>query len=121
VQHEEAAGWELRNMIREPSTSYKLYVLFLRFVCIGTAVRLLKAWWAAPPFRLSRRANNLTYLKGLEADVCNRQLAEQTVGTATFLVVIEDYSTALSGALFVVLFVFLVRWHLLARIERLRR
>jgi hypothetical protein len=143
---EELVGWDLQNIHRQPSTSLKLYLLFLLFVCAVTTVKLLKAWQAAPPFRLSRQACNPTYLRGLEAssislkhwigctilawgiltstslyEVCNRLVGEKTIGSATFLVLLEDYSTVLSMALIVVLFVFLVRWHLLTRIERLRK
>jgi hypothetical protein len=137
--------WDLRQIQRVPSTSFKLYVLFLLIVCIVTSVELFKAWRAAPPFRLSRQVGNPSYLKMLDAsrtrlqqwilctflawgiltslslcDVCYRLLGEKTIGSGVILFVLRDYAAALSMAFLVVLFAFLVRWHLLARIERLR-
>lgn len=129
-----------RYITREPSTGLNLYLVFLLTVCIMTILQILKAWRAAPPFRLSRRVNNLTYLKMLEAsrtrlkqwifctflawgiltsislyDVCSR------LGSGEFLFVLEDYATTLTMALLVILFAFLVRWHLVTRIEYLHK
>jgi hypothetical protein len=123
----------------------KLYVLFLLFVCLVTSVELFKAWRAAPPFRLSRQANNPSYPKMLEAsrirlrqsilciflalgmltslnlsDVCNLMLAEKTMGRGLILFVLRDYGADLTMGFLVVLFAFLVRWHFLTRIEHLR-
>jgi hypothetical protein len=138
------ATWDPRYINRPLSTSFKIYVFFLLTVCIVTIVQLLKAWRAAPPFRLSRQANNPAYLKMLEAsrtrlkqwifctllawgiltstslyDVCNRLLGEKRIGSGEYLFVLEDYAAALTMALLVVLFAFLVRWHLVTRIEDL--
>jgi len=54
-------------------------------------------------------------------DVCDRLLDEKRVGSFVILFVVQDFSTALTMALLVVLFLFLVRWHMLERIEQLYR
>jgi hypothetical protein len=139
-------GWDPQYIYREPSTGLKLYVLFLLVGCVVTSVELFKAWRAAPPFRISRQVSNATYLNGLETsrtrlkqwifftilvwgiltstsiyDVCNRLLAEKKIGSAAVLLVLQDYATTLTMALLVILFAFLVRWHLVSRINYLRK
>jgi hypothetical protein len=142
---QESVGWDSQNLIREPSTSFKVYMLFLIFVCIVTIVKLVRVWRGALPFRLSSQAKNPGYLKLLRTssrslshwfvciflawgilssraiyDVCRGMRNEKTTGGGVILFVIQDLSTALSMALWVALFVFLVRWHLSNRIGRLR-
>jgi hypothetical protein len=122
-----------------------IYILFLFLVCIVTSVKLVKVWRPALPFRLSRQASSPTYLQSLESsssslkqwigstflawgifasisltDVCNRLLANKTIGNFVILFAIQDFSTTLTMALLVVLFLFLVRWHVLKRIEHIR-
>lgn len=142
---QESVGWDTQNLIREPSTSFKIYVLFLIVACVVTMIKLIRVWRVAPPFRLSSQAKNPDYLKLLRTssrslshwigctflgwailisttlyDVCNGMLNEKVTERIVILFVIRDFSTALSMALWVVLFVFLARWHVSARIERLR-
>jgi hypothetical protein len=142
---QESGTWDLRYVDRGPSISMKIYVLFLLVVCIVTSVRLIRIWRAAPPFGLSRQAGNPTYLRLLQAsstslkqwigltfltlgifvsvslhDFCNGLLAEKRTGHDVILFAIQDFSTTLTMALLVVLFLFLARWHMLERIERLR-
>ena len=132
-------------MIREPSTAMKIYILFLFLVCIVTSVKLVRVWRAAPPLRLSRQASSPTYLQLLETSsrrltqwmvstflawglfasislthVCNQLLNDKRMGQFVILFVIQDLSTTLTMALVTVLFSFLVRWHMLKRIEYLR-
>ena len=142
---QESATWDLRHMTRTPSTSMKIYMLFLFLACIVTSVKLVRIWRAAPPFRLSRQASSPAYLELLETsssslkqwigstflgwgifasitltDVCSRLLDDKRIGSALILFIIQDFSTTLTMALLVVLFLFLVRWHMLKRIEHLR-
>lgn len=137
--------WDLRYINREPSMSMKLYLLFLLFCCIVTSVELFKAWRVAPPFKLSRQASNRSYVKTLEAsgtrlknwilciflamgiltslnisDACNLLLAEKRMGLGVVLFVLRDYGAEVTMGFLVVLFAFLIRWHFMARIERLR-
>jgi hypothetical protein len=141
---QDSAGWDLRYIYREPSTSFRLYLLFLLVVCIVASIRLIRIWRAAPPFRLSAEANSPAYLRLLQTsstslkqwigctflawgiltstslyDDCNRLLGQKVLGSGAILFVIEDYSAALTLALLVVLFLFLVLWHILNRIQHL--
>jgi hypothetical protein len=50
----------------------------------------------------------------------NRLLDSKSAGSFLILFVIQDFSTTLTMALLVVLFLHLVRWHMQKRIERLR-
>jgi hypothetical protein len=142
---QESATWDLRHMTREPSTSTKIHMLFLLVVCIVTTVKLIRVWRTAPPFRLSQRAGNPEYLRLLQTsgtslrqwicltvltwgvfasvslyDFCSGLLMEKRMAREMFLFAIQDFSTTLTMTLLVVLFSFLVRWHLLKRIEYLR-
>ncbi|HLM80881.1 MAG TPA: hypothetical protein VK302_09625 [Terriglobales bacterium] len=142
---QESVGWDTQNLIREPSTSFKIYMLFLIVVCVVTIVKLMRVWRAAPPFRLSSQAKNPDYLKLLRIssrslshwigftflgwailssttlyNVCSEMRREDVTGLGGILFVIQDFSMALSMALWVVLFVFLVQWHVSSRIGRLR-
>jgi hypothetical protein len=46
--------------------------------------------------------------------------SERATGRAWLLFTIKDFSAHLSAALVIVLLLFLLRWHVLKRIERLR-
>jgi hypothetical protein len=133
-------------MTREPSLSMVIYILFLFVACINTLVELVRGWRVALPFRLSRQASNSAFLVMLEtsanslkqwigctllgwgiltsltvSDLCNRLLCDKKVGSFAIVSVIQDLSMALTMALAVALFSFLVGWHMLKRIEHLQR
>jgi hypothetical protein len=139
------SDWVPTYIYREPSTAFKLYVLFFLIACLVPIVELFKAWRIALPFRLSRQVSNLAYPKLLEAsgarltqwifftfltsglcislslyDVCNRLMNEKVVGIFTILLVLSDYATALTMTFIAILLMFLVRWHFIARINYLR-
>jgi len=59
---QESVTLDYGNLIREPSTTFKLCVLFLVIVCVVTCIKLIRVWVAAPPFRGSPRANNPEYI-----------------------------------------------------------
>jgi len=145
VQESTSTTWDLRYIDRPSPTSMKIYVLFLFVVCIVASVKMVRVWRAAPPFRLSPKAGSPDYLQSLAAsstslrrwiettllawgifasvslyDVCDRLLPSKTIGSPVILFVIQDFSTTLTMALLVVLFLHLVRWHILKRIEHLR-
>jgi hypothetical protein len=123
----------------------EIYMLFLFLACIVTCVKLFRIWRAAPPFRLHRRARSPAYLELLESsssslkqwlgstflawgifasitltNVCSRLLDDKRIGSSLLLFIIPDFSTTLTMALLVALFLFLVRWHMLKRIEHVR-
>jgi hypothetical protein len=54
------------------------------------------------------------------SDACNLLLAEKIMGLSVVLFVLRDYGAEVTMECLVVLFAFLVRWHFVARIERLR-
>lgn len=141
---QESVTWD-PQMIVEPSTGQKIYVLFLVVVCVVTIIKLMRVWRVALPFRLSTQANNPSYLKLLRIchrslcqwfgciflawailsstaiyNLCHGMLSEKVTGRTVILFAIRDFFTSLSMALWVVLFVFLIRWHVSNRIERLR-
>ncbi len=141
----ESVGWDVLNLIREPSNSSRIYILLLIVVCAATSVELIQIWRPAPPFRLSRQAKNPDYLRLLRVSahslsqwmrltllgwaisgstalykVCSGLLLEKATGLAVIQFVIRNFAMTFAMALWVVLFVFLVRWHVSVRIERLR-
>jgi hypothetical protein len=141
---QESVTFDVRHLIREPSTGFRLYVLFLFVVCLMTSVKLIRVWVVVPPFRRRPKAKSPEYFRLLRSssrslkqwigcvflsygilfstslyDVCNNLLDEDRVGNAAVVLVIRDYASGLSMALVVVTFAFLARWHLLKRIESL--
>ncbi len=141
-----AMTWDYRRMYDGPSPYHWLYLLFLLLACIVGVAKLLRVWWVAPPFRLSRMKDRPAYLDKLAAagaslqrwivaaffswailvssnvvNVGQRILEQREPWGASILIVIISYSEALSRALLVALLLYLIRWHLLKRIERLRK
>lgn len=129
-------------MWRQPSASFKLYLLFLLVACIVCAARVIRIWWIAPPFMLSRRSESTSYLRLLQKasnstkqwitltflvwgifmaitlyDVCTRLLGEKVIGSCDLVIVFADYSAILMLTLFAVLILFVARWHMLKRID----
>lgn len=142
---QESVAWDFRSMTRTPSTSVEIYIFFLLFVFVVASIKLIRAWRAAPPCRLSRQTSNAAYLQSLQASTdslrqwigsaligggivastslthfCYRLLGEKGVERLAPLFAMLDFSTTLSLTLLVVFFSFLVRWHLLKRIDQLR-
>jgi hypothetical protein len=144
LQEATSTTWDLRNIERPTPIATKLYVLYLFAVFLVASVKLIRVWRRALPFRLSSKACSPDYLQVLEAssislgrwiettflvwgifasvslyDVCDRLLLSKTIGNSVILFVIQDFSTTFTMALLIVLFLYLVRWHMLKRIERL--
>jgi len=144
LQESGSTSWDFRAMTTEPSAGFKMYLLFLLVVCVATCTKLVRVWRMAPPFRAVRQGGNPDYvtLLGSSAaslkrwisftylgwgifasmslyDLCNRLLDQKRVGDLLVVFLIRDFSTALTMALFVVLFAFSVRWHVCERIEHL--
>ena len=140
---DESLGWD--PVVQEPSIAFRLYLLFLVIACSVTVVRLMRIWLAVPPFWSSKRARDPDYIKLLRKSslslfhwigctflgwailcattlyaVCRGLLDERATGWAVIQFMIRDISLELGLALWVVSFIFLVRWHVSNRIERLR-
>lgn len=119
-------------------------MLFLLVTVIVTTTRLVRLWLAAPPFWLSRQANNPNYLQRLRTKrasikqwmICallawgfvasvelfqasDRLLETKSLGAFSILLAIRNFAVDLELASFVILFLFLVQWHLFKRVERL--
>jgi hypothetical protein len=119
-------------------------LFFLIAAVIVASIKLIKIWHIAPPFRLLRQANDPTFRRLLERSAdslkhwtwctivvlgivlanglqaaCGALLNEAAPARASILFAIEDLSSALNMALLVVLFLFLIRWHVLTRIKHL--
>ena len=140
---QESTRWDWRQL-PVLSSSMRIYLLFLFVIVIVTATKLLRAWRTAPPFRLSRQAGNPTYIRSLRAsstslkhwaafvflgwgictctsvhEFCVRLLDENRVGSFVILLAVLGFASTLTMTLLVVLFMLLVRWHLIQRIENL--
>jgi hypothetical protein len=132
-------------MLREPSISMNVYMLFLFIVGVVTCRKLIRIWKIALPFRPQRSVNIPDYLQLLKTStssltqwisltflcwgifaaeslyrVCDKLLDEETIRRLAVLFIVEDFSAAFTMTLLVALFVFVVRWHVLKRIENLR-
>jgi hypothetical protein len=138
-------GWAILNLVREPSGSFRLYIVFLIVACVAAGLKAINVWRPAPPFMLSRQAKNPEYLRLLRisnrslsnwmksaalgwalsgsivvSEVCGGLLEGKATGRMVIQLLIHDLAMALSLALFVVSVVFLFRWHVSNRIELLR-
>jgi hypothetical protein len=110
-----------------------------------TSLELIRAWRVAPPFRRSRHVGNPPYIKMLEAarttlrqwilctflvvgiltsinlsHICTYLLGEKVFRSAVVLYILRGYGVDPTMAFLAVVFAFLVRWHFLTRLERLR-
>lgn len=129
---------------REFWVGYKIYIWFLLLTFVWTAYRMLRVWYRVPPFFVRlQQSKDTGYLKLLEYST--RSFArwsglvflgwglvtattiyrtsydlqrEGVINAAEFLSPVGDLSASLCAALWVVLFLYLARWHLLNRIER---
>jgi hypothetical protein len=143
-QESATVEWDPRFIDRTPSTALKIYGLFLLVACVVTLFNLARVWRAVPPFSRKSPAVPSAYLGLLRAtasrcgrwialiflawglltstsvyDLCSSLLVEKVTGRNQLLLMIQGFSSDLSMALWVVLFVYLARWHLLVRLERL--
>ena len=50
-------------------------------------------------------------------NTCDRLLDQERIGSSVILIIMEDFSTALTMALLTVTFLFALRWHMPKRIE----
>jgi len=138
-------GWDVRTIYVHVPASWRIYVLFLLTVCIVTLVKLLRVWLGALPFRLSRKAGDRAYLSYLQTlatslnhwiaftylglgtyvgfdvyDAFGRILDQKLLGTYAALATVQQLAGAFTMALAVILFAFLVRWHVVNRIAHLQ-
>jgi hypothetical protein len=129
---------------RELWIGYKIYVWFLIVTVVWTTYKMLTVWYRVPPFLVRlQQSKDPGYLRLLEhstrsfarwsglvflgwvvvaATAVSRTSIdlhrEVAIGAADFLSPVGGLSASLCAALWVVLFLYLARWHLLNRIER---
>lgn len=140
---EGSVTFEFRELIREPPIVSKLYALFIVLVWAVLFIKLMRVWAVAPPFK-KPRLDPASYRNLLSAsssslnrwifavllaygillsagiyDFCSGMLNEKQASGEVMIRNIQHYAAALSGALYTVLVIFLARWHLMIRIERL--
>jgi hypothetical protein len=141
---QESTSWDLQSMRSSQSTEFNFYVLFLLVACIVTSVKLVGLWIAAPPFQIKRQVGNAGYLHllahtrnslkqwmaltlvicGLFTSIsayktCNNLLAQKIGSIELFFSMGKSLSTALSMCSLVMLFILLIRWHVMKRIEQI--
>ena len=139
---QETITWDLHP---EPSIGFNLYILFLLVACVVASAKLIKAWRGAGLFRSPHQIHNPAYVQNLDAasislkhwigctflvwgcyftshlyNVCSGLQASRTIGTQTILFVIQDFAAGLAMTFLAVLFLFVVRWYVVKRVERLR-
>lgn len=127
-----------------PTTSEKLFALFLIVVLLVAAIRLVRLWVSAPPFWLRRQEENPNYLRILERwrlsikqwisltalcwalvfsyEVANFSIyaaESKSTGAASLLLAIWRLGTLMELTAFALLFLFLVQWHMLNRAQQL--
>ena len=128
---------------REFWVGYKIYIWFLLLTFVWTAYRMLRVWYRVPPFFVRlQQSKDTGYLKllvystrsfarwsglvflgwGLVTATTIYRTSydlqrEGVINAAEFLSPVGDLSASLCAALWVVLFLYLARWHLLKRIE----
>ena len=142
---QQTTTFDLRGMIDGSSTKAEIYTFFFLIAFIVTAVKVVRVWWVAPPFKVSRQATNPVFLVTLEnsvhslkrwsecaflgwgmltaltiTDFCNGSFYERSTGWPVIVSVFRELSVALTMAMLIMLFSLFARWHMLKRIEFLR-
>jgi hypothetical protein len=145
MQDESAIGWDPTTIYPAPSMALNVYVLFSLVAILAATVRLVMLWIPAPPFRLSKQKNNPAYLQQLSAgshsltqwmgcallaggfvastdfyQTCNYLLRAKLLNGTLVLFLVRNSIPDLTLTLLVALVLYLARWHLLNRSQRLR-
>lgn len=143
---QQTATFDLRGMMDGSSTKAEIYTFFFVIAFIVTAAKVVRVWRIAAPFRFSRQASNPALLATLEksvhslkrwsecaflgwgmltalavTDLCGRLFYERTSGRPLILSAARELSVALTMAMLIMLLSLFARWHMLKRIEFLRR
>jgi len=136
--------WDYTQMIREPSLAVKLYVLFVFGSSLVAAVKLIRSWIILPPFRRAAPESLVDILSAFDRPALSLRRWMNLNALAWGLVTCYGLLTALQGLssqrltgpsllawlafdllqplplfLWAVTILFLLRWHLLWRAERI--
>jgi hypothetical protein len=137
--------WDLRNVSHSIPLDEKLFVYFTIILSIVTSSKILRSWLLAPRFRRALPTEVSAYERYLRASAislqhwlllpffawaflscwhlcadCTWYMTTKSTGTVAFVGDLRELLSCLVFALAVALFVFLGRWHVLSRIDRLR-
>ncbi len=143
MPQDETVGWNPIFIWRPVPVVTKIYVLFMLATLIVGGVKLIRLWIAVPPFRFSQQMNRPDYSRQLQRSsnslaqwmgctllvsglwaclattcMCER-LLEAHAGMSALLYSLRDISEGLSFGVVVALALFLIRWHVLNRIDKL--
>jgi hypothetical protein len=136
--------WDLQTITPEPSTGEKLFALYLLIVGVTASVKLARVWRAAPPFRAAPLAGPPSYLRLLRESALSIQrwigltflvwgffatmnlmrllrglMAEKSIGSWEVFRIILQFGSTLCWALVAISYLYLIRWHMLKRCERI--
>ena len=142
LQDPTSVVWDLRATTAGPNGSQKLFMLVLLVACVAAGRKLVRVWRAQPPFRRLRESHRSQYALLLHSsavslrqwivlawlalgilasisvyDVCSGLLSNRGAGRLVFVFLVRDFSTFFTMALVAILFIFLIRWHILRRIQ----
>jgi hypothetical protein len=145
LQESTSATWDLRTMMDGPTGIQKVFLLFLLVAFAAATRKLVGVWRAAPPFGKLRDKHRLRYAVLLQSSVtslkhwsklvwiawgilasisvsdeCGGLLSNNRVSSFVILLFVRDFSTYFAMALLVILFAFLVQWHVVTRAETFR-
>jgi hypothetical protein len=143
LQESTTVQWDPIYIYRDPGIAFRIYLLFLVVPCVVTVSRLVRVWRVVLPFTNKRASLDSAYLRLLQVSTngikrwiglvclawglltsagvyhaCGMMYFEKNIRGAAILLWVQDFSVALSMALSVVVFLYLVRWYLLVRTER---
>jgi hypothetical protein len=137
--------WELNGMGHHLDKYVELYILFLLIIFVVAATKLANTWRGAPPFAYLKRVLRPTYLAELRANktslgqwiggtvivwgiVISIGLGEFVMSSLSshasvlgeFMYAMRDQTVLFTMTLVVVLALYLVRWNVMSRLEKLR-
>jgi hypothetical protein len=142
LQEATTAVWDLNQTTAGPNSSQKLFMLLLLVACIAASKKLIRVWRAQPPFRQLRESHRSQYASLLQSlpaslkqwivlvclalgilasisvvDACSGMLSNRGAGILVIVFLVRDFSIFFTMALLAILFIFLIRWHILRRIQ----
>jgi len=121
-----------------------VFLLYLLLACVIAIVKLAKVWRPGLGFKPSPNKGTPEHLHSLQTaatslsqrmgvtflswgilisgnliSVCSALLGQETIGWGTAVLVLLDYARFLNWTLYAVTFLFLIRWQVLKRIEKI--
>jgi hypothetical protein len=149
LMQDTVTSWDLNGITdsHAPSGATKLYILFLLAACVAAGVKLVDAWRNAARLKKTAPATQPEYFRILLLHITSlKRWIQLTILTWGFclcvnvssdltrlrfnfreiqnqfalLTTLREYLAFSSMAMFVVTFLYLVRWYLLTRLERAR-